>query len=370
MDNTATLTPPPTYNPPISNPFFSTKTKVILGIVAMISLVVSVLLLLPQPKPGGVPVELRVPTTMSGLEIAKKTALFLDKSIAQEGVFYLTYDCFKDKKDCYVSPTGGPSGQAIVAYKELFRKTGNAQYRQKADSLVEAYLKLCQNNNLCATNNTAFLDYFRETGDNKYKEAILKMAPTITNPHSLNDSFINADGRKLKVLFEATGDQKYLDQAKILGSRFLNGEFNNDPSNPILYTEKDFVVRKQDLRLIGYMYLPIYQITGDPKYLAAIQNFFNKANLTNHLDQYKPGGELDLILTMDTLLALGDKAQAEKIAQVFIKELWDNPNNIKFNGDFGFVQNFSNQNNYKSTVNNGWLILLFLQMSDRTFNLK
>ena len=374
MDNTLPQASPIPQPQPAA-PFLSRTKLVALGITIMIFITIIAVILFftrSQTKPQTLTPS-PSPITMTGLQIAEKTAQFLTKAQDADGRFALRYQCFLDRKDCLVSPTITPSSQIIVALNNLSKQTGSNLYKQAADKAIEAYLIECQQDaKTCGRNHAGFRDYFKETQDPKFKEALLKISPDLMAKRSLFDRLASSDVNRLASLYEVTGDQKYLELIVEITDQLMAGGADSDPRNTILYTDSGFPVRLHDLMALDFTFLPAYRVTQDPKYLEYVKTYLTKAKLAQNIGSFKESNNLsELIYGMDAALQVGSADNFQAVAQTLINDLWDNPNNVKYNGDFGFLQYYGEEKgNAKATITNAWFITILLQLKDQTFQIK
>jgi len=379
MDNTlpqTNPTPQPQNNQPVMGISTLPKFKLLaLGIMIVFFIIVIAVTLFftrSQTKPQTLTPS-PSPNTMTGLQIAEKTAQFLTKAQDADGRFALRYQCFLDRKDCLVSPTITPSSQIIVALNNLSKQTSNNTYKQMADRATEAYLSECQQDaKTCGRNHAGFRDYFKETQDPKFKEALLKISPDLMAKRSLFDRLASSDVNRLASLYEVTGDQKYLELIVEITDQLMAGGADSDPRNTILYTDSGFPVRLHDLMALDFTFLPAYRVTQDPKYLEYVKTYLTKAKLAQNIGSFKESNNLsELIYGMDAALQVGSADNFQAVAQTLINDLWDNPNNVKYNGDFGFLQYYGEEKgNAKATITNAWFITILLQLKDQTFQIK
>src|SRR3989344_3457879 len=116
-------------------------------------------------------------TTLTGLEIAKKTALFLDKATQQDGSVISVFTCYLDT--CTPPPPNfnRSSGYAGVAYYALFKATGDSSYQTKAQNVLDFALSECQKDKqICIGNFSPFYLYYTQSNDTRYKDILISVA--------------------------------------------------------------------------------------------------------------------------------------------------------------------------------------------------
>lgn len=328
--------------------------------------------------------------TLTGLEIAKKTALFLDKAVQENGSVIGIYGCTKkEAKDaiCSAPPPSFviPHGFTGSAYYNLFKATKDTLYKEKAEKILQFALHDCQTNkNIpnCLNNIIPFYNFYKETNDSRFKDVILSVKDQLVGnktPREYAGSW-QIYGIPLAILYELTGEEKYLNKLEAATKDFLENGFADDTKNPVFYKEGDFIVRKYDIQIIWDYYIQAYRVTKNPAYLKAVEDFFNKANITNHLEEFKKhenGENISFVEALTDLTELLDNSEKKQIYLQSMYELanqasldfWDNPDNPKFNGDFGFLINFDTQKNNKPTVHSAWRIRHYLMMGSKTFKI-
>lgn len=317
---------------------------------------------------------------LTGLQVAEKISQFLDKTIEDDGLFQLFYRCDKKIAEGCIraEPDKTPhSGMIVMAYWDLYQKTENLAYRQKADRAMSAILKKCQqDDNFCEWNFFPFFTYFQQTKDEKYKDALLQVADRFFTNQSLDKHVHENHGIKLQILYQVTGDSKYRDKLVKMTDAILKGELDNLKKNNVIYQEGGLTIRKWSQNFAWNNFIPAYKATNDDKYLKATQALFDQGQFAKHFDDFvKADDYFSLLLALDNLLNLVDftltkdtyLSQAREIAQKSLDLLWDSPKRRLFNGDFAMLGHFSKIPNQKSTLNNGWMARLFLKMEGQTF---
>lgn len=333
---------------------------------------------LPQKPPATPPIP-----TLTGLEIAKKTAQFIDTTIKEDGSFQLYYRCNATPQPiCTPKEQEGPqhSGYIILFYNDLFEKTKEPSYKTKADKAMELFLGKCaQSSDYCQSNFFPLFAYYKTTGDKRYLDGMLRVSDTFLEDKPLTDYVGTNAGIKLANLYEATEEKKYLDKLTKIADEILAGKLDSDQSNQIIYYEEQVPIRFWLFHSIWSVYLPAYTSTKNPLYLQAAQDAFAKANIPAHYDYFKPQARssFELVFAIESLTSLAQltgqetyKSQAKILAQKLLIDLWDSPENKKYTGDYGFLSQFSSDKDSKETLNTAWIARLFLKMDEEEFILK
>ena len=329
---------------------------IILLILVAISLSLSFLILrkdVAQPK-------------ITGLEVALKTASFLDKTFKLDGSFVSGFSCTKSSGECVSVPLSVEQphiGQAVYGYYILAEASGNQSFREKADLAMTYILDNCEKDiRFCEWNFFPLAQYYFDTHDEKYlQQGMLPPAEKLLTLSSTTIIEANV-GHKLASLYQATGDVRYKDRLIAVAE----DELKNWPGD-----EDKFL---HSIQISWSIFLPSYNITKDPKYLNAVEVFFGSFNTSENLHKF--GAADSAVRAVDALLSLSlisengamYKTQAHTVLQDLLYNIWDTPQNIKVNGDYGFLNNFRETDKaVKSVLFNGWLIKLFVLMKDEVF---
>lgn len=306
------------------------------------------------------------PQTITGLEVATKTASFLDKTITESGGMLAGFGCFYaiggNCEPYGISETQPHLGQAIYGYYSLARVANDQSYRLKADRAMNYVMESCQTNvQMCAWNFFPLARYYFDTNEERYRESMLRPAEEFL-VMSHEDIVIQNAGHKLASLYKATSDERYRTRLVAVADREL-ANWNPNQSG-------------SSIQAIWSIFLPAYDITSDEKYLAISRTFFDSYNLADNYNQLTPTQAI--LKGADALLVFaeitGERAyrlQAKNVLQKALNALWDNPENPKVNGDYGFFELNPEGRRivFKQTLNNGWFVKLFTILADEKFEL-
>ena len=304
---------------------------------------------------------------ITGLEVALKMTTFIDKTFQPDGSILGGYWCDKSLFDkcrpLSLSPQEPHVGQAIYSYFILSKISGDESYRRKADRAINYVLDGCDTNiKMCEWNFFPLTKYYQETGDRKYLvRGMLRPAESFL---VMSDEDVVDDnvGHKLAALFTVTNDPRYKDRLLQIADKEIIGYNVKDPS--------------RNIQLAWSIYVPSYSITKDKRYLVAAENVFDNLDVAAH---FKANWSASAVKAADVLLSLADisekgaryKKQARNLLQLIIDERWDTPENVKFTGDYGFVDAFAADNKpaSKAALFNGWLMKSFVLIGDEKFKL-
>src|SRR3989344_1378995 len=316
---------------------------------------------------------------LSGYNIALQSAQFLEKTLQGDGSFELAYLCKSGEDVCSPIDVEGPrhTGQAILAFYELYKETGDVVFKEKADHAMRYVLEQCTiNKDFCEWNFFPLYVYYKETGDRRYLDGMLLSSKHLVAEENLSTFLSTNAGVKMRMLYDVTKDVAYIDKLTSMTSRLLSGE----PlvNNLVILNVDGVVIRAQDIQAAWSLLIPTYEVTRDPALLGIIEETFERNNYTAHLDVYdaQPSGTADLTKGTETLLTLAtfneeksdfSNREAQTIGEHLLKTRWDNPEMPKFTGDYGFLTAYDASSGKKDTLFNGWLIQLFLKMKDASF---
>ncbi len=308
---------------------------------------------------------------ITGLEVALRTATFLDKAFQPDGKLFGGFECEKSASgsECPPIPVLAEhphTGQAIFGYFLLAEASGDPSYREKADKAINYVLDACETNlTMCEWNFFPLTQYYQVTKEEKYLTRGMLPPAEKFLAMSDYDTIITNTGHKLAALYTATKDERFLKRIVGIADAELQKPIE---SNNLMF------------QIIWSVYLPVYKITGDPKYLLASREFFDNNDVAKRIkrEEFKDVASIAyLVKAADALLSLAElgekrdiyRAQAQSILQVVLNKLWDTPENPKFTGDYGFIEDTLNENkSTKETLFNGWLIKVFVLMKDAKFD--
>ncbi len=307
---------------------------------------------------------------ITGLEVAVKISSFLDETLEVDGGMTSGMFCNKNTKVCSDIKTQTSDqphlGQAIYSYYLLGRITEDSSYREKADKTMDFVIKKCASESvaMCAWNFFPLARYYFDTKENKYLIAMETPAELFLKL-SDEDLILQNTGHKLASLYKATEREEY--KTRLLS--VANQELSSWPPNPNS-------PQGRSIQVVWSVFLPAYDITKDEKYLNASKEFFDNFKLNENFSKFL---YLDPVVKgVDALITLNEiteKASYKKDAQRSLQELlnkyWDNPENLKATGDYGFVEMPEKEVppvlTVKKTITNGWISKSFIRLSKEKF---
>ncbi|HEY4487865.1 MAG TPA: hypothetical protein VI483_03835, partial [Candidatus Paceibacterota bacterium] len=216
--------------------------------------------------------------------------------------------------------------------------------------------------------------YYKATGDQKYKDAMMKVVGSVMKERPLKELIDNNIPVKWWRLYDATGDELYKDHLIAIADKELSTRTAQKNLGKTVYTtDGGYEVKSYDMPIIWALYVPAYLASKDERYLRFIQDFYKAAEIeknTNYFWGATDTGNLIKGLEAMLMVAPEDPENAEmyrtkvKTAlEALMKDRWDTPENKKFNGDYGFLVSPT----AKATNIQGWIIALFMTLQDEQF---
>lgn len=339
----------------------------------MISLIaVSAILILYLGKPLTQP-EVK---KLSGLEIAQMSYGFFDKMRRGDGK-YNYYEICKEEdglkecdilKESYI-PT---NAWVMLANLGLYDVTGNQKYLDGAKNEMDVLLDNCKDNDGCLWTLVQISKLYKMAGDSAYLDKLKVFADRLIEITSEKGAMMKGiEARQFAIVYGLTGDQKYLTESL---NRLESGK-EYLKSEQVLYTVNGLDVRHY-VCSEEIAKFELYKVTGDKKYLTAVRNFFDAAEIGSHgrnfygLTAIQPCIETLFLLYRET----GDLKyweQTYNLTQYMITYRWDSTleEAEKYNGDGAFLFDNYQYNNTKTVTDTGYAIYLLSLFKDTEFNI-
>ena len=327
-------------------------------------------------------------TTLTGLHVAARIIGFLDQEAYLGGGKLLRgFNCSISIRDGCEEAHNEESilyGNVSLGFLRYAEATGEQTYRDRSQAVVDDLLNRCEEDlDSCLANFTAFYEYYTDTGEDKYLDAMERAAPLLLRDetYTLQDRLIGDFGTKLWMMYDVTDDEVYRDKLVGYANTGLLGIINNN--TPVLYTTAaGYDVNRPGPAVARTLYIPAYRATGNESYLRAAQDFFSQAELHRHISDEEPylnssnalsaaEGLFELAELVPTAsVAATYRQHARSIVEDLLQDRGDFEENIKYNGDGGFLSDHTNVDpNEKRTVTNGWLLEMVLKLPDANFTL-
>lgn len=340
--------------PPVRSRSFS--LRILLAAIAIVAIGGYVFFRLSSPR-------------ITGLEVALKTASFLDKTLQPDGSFtsgFICGDSIPGKCEP-ANDTPVHTGQAILAYYFLAEATDDQSFMVKADKAMNFVLDRCESDlEFCEWNYFSITQYYEDTQEDKYLQAMLRPAEKFLS--MLNEEAVLSQvGTKLAGLFNATGDVRYKNRLLEIADLELLTQANNTG-------RADY-----NMQLAWSVYLPAYQISNDQKYLAVAEEFFGNLKAVENLDKFDQAYSMSKAASV--LLDLEEvtgkeiyRLQAHTIMQEVLLQFWDTSENPKFTGDYGFVDSSDTRlepgQSTKYMLFSGGIMQQFIKLKSEKFKLR
>lgn len=315
----------------------------------------------------------------TGLSIATDAVRFVDSALDENtGYFHLTYECSSESAAC--TPVDDPdkpphSGYAILSLKRVGGASGNEAMAAKADTVLDKAIERCQSDSrFCEWNFFPLHIYYKETGDQKYKDAMMKVVESVMKERPLKELIDNNIPVKWWRLYDATGEERYKKHLLDIADKELAERTAQKTLGKTVYTTKgNYEVRSYDMPVIWALYVPAYLASKDERYLRFIQDFYEAADIENNTNYFWGATDTgNLIKGLEAMLMIADedasradmyRTKVRVALEALMKDRWDTPDNKKFNGDYGFLVSPTG----KATNIQGWIIALFMSLKDEEF---
>lgn len=321
--------------------------------------------------------------TLTGNEIAQRSANFLDLMRTNDGKYYFVQECVDNSTEigCYIYElsTQNTNAWPLLAYTSLYKSTADSSYLEKAKEDMRILSEYCSaNSEDCLWILVQMIEYQKATGDTQYSSLISNLGQQLLVTSEKNSTMLlGIESRELALLYGMNGNETYLHEAttRMYESKSLWSNTGPDELQASLYLDNGF-------RFYGYScwtelaQIEIYQATNDESYLASAKSFFDSANIDKH------SRKIDQLIALqpcaESLMKLYSisgsqtyRDQALNISQYIVTYRWDPDTQIaqKYNGDYGFLSRSYLYHNWKIITDTSYMIYLLAQMKDDQFQI-
>ncbi len=364
-------------NPDSNSPV--NRIPIIVGILVVVLIVASYVLFTFQSRvpANQVAFQSRVPTN----QVVAMTVRSVDSALDEKtGTFNLFFACDKEKGTCepYNDENQPPHmGYAIMSLKRVGEATGNTAYTAKADAIIKIVLERCETDiKHCEWNFFPLYDYYKNTGDSLYRDAMVKVSDSLLAERPINDLINNNIPIKWGRLYDVTQEEKYKNRLIASADEVMEKPI---PGAKEVYTIGDFSVDSMLTQAMWAVVVPAYRVSKDPKYLAFAEDFFDKAKIEDNVDKFLPffAGVSVLLKGLESILDISSldasrtgeyRDKAKKISGALLQKRWDTPERTLVNGDYGIITHPTN--NGKATNLQGWFTVLLLQLGEEKISVK
>ena len=318
--------------------------------------------------------------TITGNEIATKSSNFLTKMKRADGKYDYSMNCTDTggcvKKGDSYTQTGA---WAVLAYAGLYKSTNDPNYLQKMNGEVTDLISSCNGKeDECLWILVQMIKAYNITKNSQYLTFVENLANRLmTNNDEENSSMLTGiESREFALVYELTGDQKYLNEANVrLAKSKVAWNPAIDSFNALIYNSSSFTF----YRYACWTELAeseIARASGDNQAKANVINFLKSANFESnyktmeHLSTLQPCIETLLNAYQQT----GDRQyfdQAKFLMQYIITYRWDSPIPVatKYNGDGAFLFEWFTGDNVKTVTDTGYMMYLLSQMPNEQFEI-
>ena len=322
--------------------------------------------------------------TISGIDVAKHLVSFLDSTYsAEEGLTNVRYMCNSAfPEGCVVKPHEPGEiphfGRIIEAYRAYGLATDNEEYLQRGKDLIDSVVVGSKKDTeLSKWNFFPLYVYFKETKDEKYKEAMMHVADDVYNPEMLYSRVLFQNvGMKLWMLFDITGEQRFKNRLDDLARIAMS----HDQQDAVeYYKENDFVVHRGDIRAT-WLLLSAYRATNNEEYLRKAADFYRGAHVENHVCSANPKIRSDLLVIaaeiifdiseMDEKLLEEFSSMGIALLQEIVLSRIDLPDRPVFNGDGALLALHGERVNEKDSLHSAWIAQQFIRAKDYMFSVE
>jgi len=316
---------------------------------------------------------------MNSLEIAKSSLKFLDDMKRSDGRYAYSANC-QDNSGC--TKTGEVYTQsgawAVLAYSSLYKATGNQQYLQKMESDADDLIDACDGNEEeCMWILAQMIKAYQTSQNADYLAFVKNLGDRLLAHDDEKDVMLSGiEAREFALLYELTGEQKYLNAAKArLEKSKAAWKETPEDNNLVVYSNGQFnLYRFACWTELGEV--EIARVANDNQALANVINFVSSAKLDQN---YR---NLEILTAIhpctETLLSLYKQTadeqyydQAKTLMQYVVTYRWDSPLLIstKYNGDGAYLFDLYTGDNLKTVTDSGYMIYLLSQMPNDQFQI-
>jgi len=298
-------------------------------------------------------------SSTSGLELALNMTHFIESTLTPENVFTLRYTCsltpngmcVPEGTDSSSNEGNGPvphSGYAILSFYNTGNKTNNPEMAERSRILTDTMVDRCKDDTLyCEWNFFPLYRFAIDTGDAKYKNAMLSITDTLLKDYTYDEYISNNIPSKLNMIYEVSGDEKFKDKLVEIAEETLATPLENRNDNDFVYlSDSGYAVREGSIQTVWGIYIPAYLATKNAAYRDAARDYFLNAELAEKAQYTSVAGVTALVKGVEALTAMETidpqyapfyKDEAHKIMQYLIQQFVDTPENEKATADYGVI---------------------------------
>lgn len=266
--------------------------------------------------------------------------------------------------------TGGLLRSSFITIS--LKQSLNTAYQDRADSMMNMVLEKCKIDfYYCEFNLPSLYYYYINSGDSRYRDAMLTTSESVLQTKALADYVIQDTGVKLWYLYEVTKDERYKNRIIEIGNEIVTNNYSEVlPGNPELYKVGSYSVVQGMAETVWSIMIPSYRVSGESKYLDYANVFLDSAKFEDNVDNIwtlDRGSTLlakvaSTFLTLEQLDVTRSKEHHTRAKKLLEGSLyfWDTPNAKIINADYGLFTSYLDKN-----LNiNAWYANLFSELGD------
>lgn len=360
------------------------KTSVVIGIVVIVVAAAALFYFYAPQVPS-----IEAGKTLTGLQMAERTGeLLAGMESGGRMVSFLNCERGEDGASCAPADVNftvltedgfevldfsvADSNSYVLANLALFEATGKAEYKNRADRVFGQAFGDCSANDNCQELLQSMVAYYKDTGDERYKQAVVELA----------DLFLAADPEQRDLLFnflqldlalaahDITGEDSYLEKAESVYDRIAiliySGQTEAAVLNEVVYAGEDGVLQKFSCSLGSYM-IEFRERTGDGVWAGGVTGLFDSTGLADNVGEIRDPAVLascaDFVADADAAGFSGYKQVGVALVQGAVDGYRDSG---KFDGG-GFLDTMSDSANSKSVGLNSQFVVTLSKLKDEIF---
>mgnify|MGYP001245270707 CR=1 FL=1 len=336
------------------------------GIIVVVIIAVAIFFFYSPSQPIEEPREEGV---MTGLEIARLTSDYIDTQKTAEGIYSYSSHCEPNCPQGFSGSFHTTNAWTSLANTGLYSATGDKNYLNNAKKDADVLIEWCADKTSeCLWVLVQINELYKTTNDAKYLDFLTNAGDVLLETPAFEHGMISGiEARELALLYELTGDTKYLDESLVR----LDKSKSLADSSQILYAFGGFEVHDTVCWNV-LAEAELYAVTQDDKYLENVNLFFTKSNVKKYTNQLIFLSNIQPCI--ESLLALyaatGDvkyKEDAIAMAEYVITNTWDSAESKKAFGEGAFLMESGSTLN--SLTDSGYMVFLLSKLKSEKFRI-
>jgi len=306
---------------------------------------------------------------MTGLEIARQTSDYIDTQITKDGIYSYSSHCEPECPQGFSGAFHTTNAWTSLANTGLFAATSDKSYLKNAKRDADVLIDWCgDKTDECLWVLVQIVELYKATDDVKYLNFLTNAGDVLLETPVFEHGMISAiESRELALLYELTGDTKYLDESLVR----LDKSKSLAESSQTLYAFEDFLVHDT----VCWNVLAeseLYAVTQDNKHLENVNLFFTKSNVKTYANQLIFLSNIQPCI--ESLLTLYDatgdvkyKEDAIAMAEYVVTNTWDSSESKKNYGEGAFLMESGSTVN--SLTDSGYMVYLLSKLKSEKFRI-